>query len=83
MINLTFTVRRACKLVKFHNVSQSKIKINFFENFLIQNFRDIHFRNFVVETSPDLSFKTEAENSRGEKEEVAVSMTADFFWPNS
>jgi len=58
----------------------------FISNFVDNEFLSVEaveFRNFVVKTSPDLSFKTEAENSRGEKEQVAVSMTADFFWPDS
>ena len=57
--------------------------INKFVDTEFLSFEAVEFRNFVIETSPDLSFRTEAENSRGEKEEVAVSMTADFFWPNS
>ena len=58
----------------------------FISNFVDTEFLSVEaveFRNFVVRTSPDLSFKTEAENSRGEKEKVAVSMTADFFWPDT
>ena len=58
----------------------------FINNFVDNEFFSVEvrkFRNFVIETSPDMSFTTEAENSRGEKEQVAVPMTAEFFWPNS
>jgi len=58
----------------------------FINNFVDNEFFSVEvteFRNFVVDTSPDMSFNTEAENSRGEKEQVAVPMTAEFFWPNS
>ena len=41
------------------------------------------FRNYVAETSPNLDFRIEVENSRGEKEKVAVPITAQFFWPDS
>ena len=41
------------------------------------------FRSFVSETSPNLDFKVEVKNSRGEKEKVVVPMTAQFFWPDS
>ena len=41
------------------------------------------FRNYVAETSPNLDFRIEVENSRGEKEKVVVPMTAQFFWPDS
>ena len=41
------------------------------------------FRSFVSETSPNLDFKVEVKNSRGEKEKVAVPMTAQFFWPDT
>ncbi len=55
-------------------------------NFVDNEFLSVEateFRKFVASTSPDLSFRIENENSRGETEEVAVSMTAEFFWPNS
>ncbi len=33
--------------------------------------------------NPNLDFTATTENSRGEKEQVAVPMTAQFFWPNA
>ena len=43
----------------------------------------LEFRRFVINSTPDLDFTVEAENSQHEKEEVAVPMTAEFFWPNA
>ena len=42
----------------------------------------LEFRSFVVSQTPDIDFTIVVENSRGEEEQVAVPMTADFFWPN-
>jgi hypothetical protein len=42
----------------------------------------LEFRSFVISQTPDIDFTIEVENSRGEEEQVAVPMTADFFWPN-
>ena len=41
------------------------------------------FRNYVSDQNPNLDFTATTENSRGEKEQVAVPMTAKFFWPDS
>ena len=44
---------------------------------------ELKFRKFVGNISPDLDFRIEVKNSRGEQERVAVPMTAQFFWPDS
>ena len=47
------------------------------------NVDSIEFRNYMTSITPDVEFSVEVKNSRGEKERVAVPMTAKFFWPNS
>jgi len=63
------------------NSEQSHIN-NFVDNeFLSVEARE--FRSYVAKINPDVNFVTNAKNSRGEKEMVAVPMTAKFFWPDS
>ena len=41
------------------------------------------FRTHITKETPDIDFTMNVKNSQGEKEKVAVPMTADFFWPNT
>ena len=41
------------------------------------------FRTHITKETPDIDFTINVKNSQGEKEKVAVPMTADFFWPNT
>jgi len=41
------------------------------------------FRTHITKQTPDIDFTINVKNSQGEKERVAVPMTADFFWPNT
>jgi hypothetical protein len=55
-------------------------------NFVDNEFLSVdsnEFRNYMTSITPDVEFSVEVKNSRGEKERVAVPMTAKFFWPNS
>ena len=58
----------------------------FINNFVDKEFLSVDsnaFRNYVAEKNPNLEFTATTENSMGEREEVAVPMTAKFFWPNA
>ena len=58
----------------------------FINNFVDNEFLSVEakeFRSYVAKINPDVNFVTNAKNSRGEKEMVAVPMTAKFFWPES
>jgi hypothetical protein len=56
----------------------------YINNFVDKEFLSVDslsFRSFVLASAPDIDFTVEVKNSQGEKERVAVPMTADFFWP--
>jgi len=70
-------------LIKSVDGKQEKAYIN---NFVDTEFFSVDsnaFRKYVSEKNPNLDFTATSENSRGEKEKVAVPMTAKFFWPDS
>ena len=63
--------------------STDKKDINNFVDNEFLSVDSIEFRNYMTSITPDVEFSVEVKNSRGEKERVAVPMTAKFFWPNS
>jgi len=70
-------------LIKSVDGKTDRKSINEFVDNEFLSVDSLAFRNYVAETSPNLDFRIEVENSRGEKEKVVVPMTAQFFWPDS
>ena len=70
-------------LIKSVDGKTDRKSINEFVDNEFLSVDSLAFRNYVAETSPNLDFRIEVENSRGEKEKVAVPMTAQFFWPDT
>ena len=70
-------------LIKSVDGKTDRKSINEFVDNEFLSVDSLAFRNYVAETSPNLDFRIEVENSRGEKEKVVVPMTARFFWPDS
>ena len=70
-------------LIKSVDGKTDRKSINEFVDNEFLSVDSVEFRKFVGKTSPDLDFRIEVKNSRGEQERVAVPMTAQFFWPDS
>jgi len=70
-------------LIKSVDGKQDKAYINSFVDNEFFSVDSNAFRNYVSDQNPNLDFTATTENSRGEKEQVAVPMTAKFFWPDS
>ena len=70
-------------LIKSVDGKTDRKSINEFVDNEFLSVDSVEFRKFVGNTSPDLDFRIEVKNSRGEQERVAVPMTAQFFWPDS
>ncbi len=70
-------------LIKSVDGKTDRKSINDFVDNEFLSVDSLEFRSFVVSQTPDIDFTLEIKNSRGEKEKVAVPMTADFFWPNT
>lgn len=70
-------------LIKSVDGKTDRKSINEFVDNEFLSVDSLAFRAFVKETSPNLDFRIEVQNSRGEKEKVAVPITAQFFWPDS
>ena len=70
-------------LIKSVDGKTDRKSINEFVDNEFLSVDSLAFRNYVAETSPNLDFRIEVKNSRGEKEKVVVPMTAQFFWPDS
>lgn len=70
-------------LIKSVDGKTDRKSINEFVDNEFLSVDSLAFRTFVKETSPNLDFRSEVSNSRGEQERVAVPITAQFFWPDS
>ena len=69
-------------LIKSVDGKTDRKSINNFVDNEFLSVDSLEFRGFVMSRTPDIDFTISVENSRDEMEQVAVPMTADFFWPN-
>ena len=69
-------------LIKSVDGKTDRKSINNFVDNEFLSVDSLEFRGFVMSRTPDIDFTITVENSRDEREQVAVPMTADFFWPN-